>query len=139
MKTVPPNVELLTLAEALATYMPHFVPLTQNLTGTEFNGETYDDTDNGIIDLSVTFGAPAGIKAIYVNMLISCPTVGKRVSLGPSSSYPSAMHALAQVSKAWVSQAGIVPCDSNGDVYFSTDAVAGSGARVYIRIWGYWI
>ncbi len=140
MKTVPPNVELLALAEALATYMPHFVPLTTPATSTAFDGDLYDvDNDGTTIDLSTSFGIPAGVKAVTISISGRCPTVGKRFSIGPSATYGYALELLSQVSNAYIANSGVVPCDANGDVYFTTDAVHGAEWAIYMRIWGYWI
>lgn len=116
-----------------------FVPLTTPLTSTSFDGDDRIDTQNGVVDLSSVFSAPAGIKAIACTLSVKCGTINKQVALGPSETYYYAIHQHTQVANQLVEISGTVPCDANGDVYFYTDAVEGGAMTVYWRIWGYYI
>ena len=140
MKTVPANVELLALAEALAPLMPQFVPLAISATSTAFDGDLYDtDNDEAIIDLSASFGLPAGIKAVSVQLWGVCPTVSKTFTLQRDSEAIPSLMIYTQTANVFMFGSGVVPCDANGDIYFLTDAVHGAEMTVFIRINGYWI
>ncbi len=110
-------------------------------TSTNFNGDNFGPTNDQTIDLSASFGLPAGIKAVNVTLVISSNsgTTSDEVWLGPSSS-PSdnqlSCRAMNGVNQQYVS--GIVNCDSNGDVYL-TILNAATTVRVWIEIWGYYI
>ena len=117
-----------------------FVPLATPATSTAFDGDLYDvDNDGAVIDLSASFGIPAGVKAVSISVAGYCATVGKRFRIGPSSTYGDALEIHCQAANVWSDNSGVVPCDANGDVYFTTDAVHGAEFAVYMRIWGYWI
>ena len=117
-----------------------FVPLTTPATSTAFDGDLYDvDNDGAIIDLSASFGIPAGVKAVVVSVAASCPTVGKAFRVGTSSTSYYTLEVHSQAANVWTDNNGVVPCDANGDIYFMTDAVDGAEFTVWMRIYGYWI
>ena len=117
-----------------------FVPLTTPATSTAFDGDLYDvDNDEAVIDLSASFGLPAGIKAVSLGLWSTCATVGKEFSLRRAAGGLPAVAVYTQVANQQNFCAGIVPCDANGDIYFTTTAVHGAECAVYIRINGYWI
>lgn len=113
-----------------------FVPLTTKLTSTSWDGDAKTTADNGIIDLSSVFSAPAGIKAVLVRLAMTDSTINTYARLGPSSGQPDAMVVRTASANQQMEDTGIVPCDSNGDVYFSVSANVDA---VHIQIWGYFI
>ena len=112
-----------------------FVPLTTLATSTDWDGDAKDGAD-GIIDLSAAFGLPAGIKAVAAIISAYSATTNHGFALGPSSTQKYAIQARTQVSNVLSDVAGIVPCDANGDIYFSQQAALGG---VWITITGYWL
>ncbi len=136
-------IERLTAAEARLAKLEtqeqlRFVPLAAPLTSTSWDGDAKATTDSASIDLSSVFGAPAGIKAVYVEMEIADASVGTPCSLAPTATYVGtpALTIYTYVANQYSAATGIIPCDANGDIYFkcwsNTD-------NVTIRIWGYWI
>jgi len=91
---------------------------------------------NGIIDLSAVFGLPAGVKAVAVNARLQDETVGNenRISKSSTNLYEG-IAGLVSVTNVSMRYAGVVPCDSNGDIYFSQ---SGETDQVAIYITGYW-
>ena len=117
-----------------------FVPLATPATSTAWDGDAFDSGDNATIDLSAVFGIPAGVKAVLIRYTFNCPEVGKIVRFGPSSATStSAIEQYSQIASRYISQDGVVVCDANGDIYFSTTAVNGQEANVWLFIHGYWI
>lgn len=112
-----------------------FHPLSTRLTSTSWDGDAKNGA-NGIIDLSVEFGAPAGIKAVDVQMIARDETVGVFFGLGSDAANVGALSNRTQIANLYIECCGVVPCDSNGDIYFLQ---AGELDNVYIRIYGYWI
>ena len=136
MKDVTRRVERLEAEETPR----RFVPLITPATSTAFDGDLYDvDNDGTTIDLSASFGIPAGVKAIAVSISGTCLTAGRRFRIGPSATYGYALAIHSVVANQWIDNSGVVPCDANGDIYFTTDAVHGAEFGIYMRIWGYWI
>ena len=131
--------------EALrAMPLPKFVQLTTPLTSTSWDGDAYSTTGKTLIDLSAVFGAPAGIKAILANLAVrDSGSAGNEcwLILSPNNT-PS--------SGPWFDCSGlandffdrgtiIVPCDTNGDIYYQIQASGAGTMDVYLQIWGYWL
>jgi hypothetical protein len=113
-----------------------FVPLVTPLTSTAWDGDAKNGA-SGVIDLSAVFGAPAGIKAIAVNVIIQAATAGLAAALVPvSTQLADGLFVNAAVANQLFSVGGVVPCDGNGDVYFYQ---TGDLSAVHIRITGYWL
>ena len=55
-----------------------FVALTTPLTSTSWDGDSFSTTSKTLIDLSTVFGAPAGIKAVLVQLI--CKDSGSAAS-----------------------------------------------------------
>jgi hypothetical protein len=110
--------------------------LTTPLTSTSWDGDTKTTGNRGIIDLSAVFGVPAGVKAIiaYLQIKDSNPNVYGRI--GPSETYNYTLTVRTQVANIYSNDTGIVPCDSNGDIYFYNSEELD---EVFIQIWGYWL
>ena len=104
-------------------------------TSTDWDGDAKNGAD-GILDLSALFGVPAGIKAISANMLLEDETVG--VAGGLSKTNVNINEGIRQITQAannFITCAGIIPCDDNGDVYWTQ---SGELDSVFIYITGYW-
>jgi len=109
------------------------VPLTTPLTSTDWDGDAKTTADNGTIDLSADFGAPANIKGVFATLSITNATADVRASLGPDAS-SKCLTSRVQVANQYDHNVGFVPCDSNGDIYFSCNADV---AKVHVTIIGY--
>jgi len=119
--------------------------LTSPLTSTSWNGDAYSTTSKTKIDLSAVFGAPAGIKAALVwvrvndsgsaasNALFFILSPVNTANLGPMIVRPGGLP-----NDYYAEQLSIVPCDSNGDVYYQVVASDTGTMDVTIQIWGYW-
>lgn len=113
-----------------------FVPLSAGLTSTAFDGDTLTSANNGIIDLSSSFGAPAGVKAVLVSMTSVPGAVTDYILMGPDSSNKYGAELWAQVASRRVGINALVTCDANGDIYME---ISGTWTSTYMRIWGYFI
>src|SRR5690606_34758952 len=60
--------EVVAIETHLITNYGVFKPLATPLTSTAWDGDAYSTASKTLIDLSVVFGAPAGIKAALVNV-----------------------------------------------------------------------
>ncbi len=116
---------------------PMFVVLATPLTSTSWDGDAKDTpADVGTIDLSAVFGAPPGIKAVSVRLIIQDETVGVIGGLSRGALYGNIVMQYTQVANQEIAAMGLVPCDENGDVYFYC---SGELDNVYIGIYAYWI
>jgi hypothetical protein len=121
-----------------------WVYLSLPLTSTSWDGDSYSTTAKTLIDLSTVFGAPAGIKAIdvYVDVrdsgssgascwVILAPTnAGGQGKVTRCGGLPDDYHH---------SESHVVPCDSNGDIYYQCQASGASTLDIVVEIWGYYI
>lgn len=124
--------------------IPKFVPLTTPLTSTSWDGDAYSTTAKTLIDLSEVFGAPAGIKAVLVRLIArdsGSSSFNAYVDLSPSSGITSALSVRpgGKANDYWDENNGVVPCDSNGDIYYKIGASGAGTMDVVLEIWGYWI
>jgi len=113
-----------------------FVPLTTPLTSTSWDGDTKTTSNRAIVDLSTVFGVPAGIKAVLMSIQTQADAVNEYIRFGPNSTYNYALICRTPVASQIAHAMGIVPCDSNGDVYCYP---SGTIENVYVYIWGYWL
>ena len=118
------------------TYAYTYVPLSAPLTSTSWDGDSKTSANNGIIDLSSVFGAPAGIKAVQVKIFCTVSAASSYIYFGPTSSNPNQLLAIGNAASDNVDQTGIVNCDSNGDIYVT---VQGTVSSTILQIWGYYI
>ena len=103
-------------------------------TSTSWDGDAKNG--NTIIDLSAAFGLPAGIKAIAANMLFNDETIYVAGGLSKgSTNINEGIRQVTQVANKFIVCAGIIPCDDNGDVYWTQ---SGELDSVFIYITGYW-
>ncbi len=108
--------------------------LTTALTSTSWDGDNKTTGNNAIIDLSAVFGVPAGVKAILARVTINDASVGAVVTMGPDSTNRTALSLRVIVASQGISSTAVIPCDSNGDVYFWCNQTID---EVTIEIWGY--
>jgi len=113
-----------------------FVPLTTPLTSTSWDGDTKTTADRAIVDLSAVFGVPDGVKAVLMSIQTQADAVNEYIRFGPNSTYNYALICRTPVASQIAHAMGIVPCDSNGDVYcYPSGTIEG----VQVWIWGYWL
>ena len=124
-----------------------FIPLATPLTSTSWDGDSHSTTAMTLIDLSAVFSAPAGIRAVLViahakDSGSAGITDGCCFRLAPSAAPAGAGGAFflrleGIVNDAWHAEMGVVPCDANGDVYWSCAASGASTMDIWLEIWGY--
>ncbi len=144
MKTVPVNVEITRLADALAAIMPRWVILPQasRLTSTAWNGNARSTTAATKIDMSAVFGTPENIDALLLQVEIrdqnSASTYSwLRLSDGTPLSTGSPAISAPAVNDRWGQAMLIVPTDSSGDIYFDCGASGSGTLDVTIQVHGY--
>lgn len=120
-----------------------FTPLETPLTSTSWDGDSHSTTSATVIDLSSVFGAPAGIKAALVRIeardSAAWGSSGLYIALGPSSSYYYTLTCPVFGGDVSNFVEGIVPCDSNGDIYYRIIASGTNTMDVDMRIFGYFL
>lgn len=122
-----------------------FVPLSTPLTSTSFDGDGFSTTGKTLIDLSVAFGAPAGIKAILCRVGIqdaSASSFSAWFGLSPNDtadSLTSFLKIYGLVDDAIYYENVVVPCNADGDVYYQCRASGAGTLDVTLQIWGYWL
>jgi len=104
-------------------------------TSAAWDGDAKTAADSGIIDLSAAFSVTASVRAVYATLAIKDGTVDVLASLGPDSVDDNALTSRIQTADQYDSNAALVPCDANGDIYFTA---SGNLDNVYIEIWGWW-
>ena len=110
--------------------------LSTPLTSTSWDGDTKTTADRAIVDLSAVFGVPAGIKAVLMTIGSAADSAGEFIRFGPNSTYNYTLTCITSVANQFSRSTGIVPCDSNGDIYcYPSGTIEG----VQVWIWGYWL
>jgi len=110
--------------------------LTTPLTSTSWDGDTKTTTDRATVDLSAVFGVPANVKAVLMTVQTQGDAVNDYILFGPNSSYHYTLMCRTLVAGVINIVSGVVPCDSNGDVYcYPSGTIEG----VNVLIWGYWL
>jgi hypothetical protein len=120
-----------------------WVYLTTPLTSSSWNWTAKSDASKTLLDLSVVFGAPAGIKAIIVRL--SCDETGgstdvtTHFAISPNDT--SGSYAIAAYTRGSVGMqteaSGVCPCDANGDIYYQINAYGTNTMKCLLQIWGY--
>ena len=107
--------------------------LTTPLSNGAWDYDSKTSADDGILDLSALFGVPAKAKAVLLRVSTRSTNAGSYSLIGPSSTYPDAMIGRVQVDNRAIDQSAWIPCDANGDIYFSC-----SGTCIMsIFVWSY--
>lgn len=121
-----------------------FIPLATRLSSTSWDGDARSSSPKTLLDLSAVFGAPPNIKAVLVQLAIrdsNSATTDTQVILSPNNSTTQdqaiSCHGLA--NDTWSRGQLIVPCDSNGDIYYKFDASGALTLDVHMYITGYWL
>lgn len=93
--------------------------------------------DDGLIDLSATFGTPAQIEAVIVRVDINDVDTGNPialVSMGATAA-PTEQLMYAGFDGQWmIYNSVIVPCDANGDIYITFSETV-SNFRFFVLGW----
>lgn len=136
--------EVVAIETHLVTNYGVFKPLTTPLTSTSWNGDAYSTASKTLIDLSSVFGAPAGIKAVLLKVILrdSASSVADcAIYLSPNNTSGSGMVASCEriTDDVTVHRSFVVPCDSNGDIYYQTVASGSGTLHVWLEIHGYWV
>lgn len=118
--------------------------LTTPLTSTAWDGDAYSTTSKTKIDLSSVFSVPAGVKAVLVTTAIrdSGSAAGDcTFTLSPNDGSLNGpkIGCSGLANDAFTYSTFIVPCDSNGDIYYQIVASGSGTMDVYLQIWGYWL
>lgn len=121
-----------------------FIALTTPLTSTDWDGDSFSTTAKTKIDLSAVFGVPAGVKAVLINIGIrdSNSLIGDPyIVLSPNSTSLSGfMHRIKGLPNDYpYYHQVVVPCNSDGDIYYQIAATGTDTMDVWIEIWGYWL
>lgn len=121
-------------------------PLTVPLTSTSWDGDAYSTTAKTKIDLSVIFGAPAGVKSVLVRLacrdsasaansgLFFCVSPNNTAGSSPIVCRPSGLP-----NDYWAEKISVCPCDANGDIYYQIAASGAGTMDCYLEIWAYFI
>lgn len=131
-----------TLFSAANSEWQGWTMLTAPLTSTAWDGDAYSTTAKTVIDLSVVFSVPAGVKAVLVltNIRDSGSTgTYSYLILSPNNTAGSGFITKADraVDDAYSPDSHIVPCDASGDIYYQIAASGAGMMDVIIQIWGY--
>jgi hypothetical protein len=121
---------------------PGWTMLTVPLTSTDWDGDSYSDVAVTTLDLSTVFGAPAGVKAVLLEVLVRDSAAAENTwffSCGPSSTWAHEFVCHAGANDVYRYYTTWVPCDSNGDFYYNIDASGTGTLDIYLRIYGYYI
>jgi len=113
------------------------------LTSTSYDGDSFSTTAKTLIDLSAVFGVPDGVKGIVVDVRIrdsDSANTDCYIILAPvnDNAVGTAIDCRS-ISDRWLRTQIIVPCDSNGDIYYQ---IVASGANTFdlrLIIDGYWL
>lgn len=113
------------------------------LTSGSFNGGTFSTTAKTLINLNTTFGLPAGISAVYIYAAIKDTGSAANdcfLSLSPNALANNGVwiDCSGLANSSWERNQLIVPCDSNGNIYYQIGASGPNSMTVYLLVWGYW-
>ncbi len=121
-----------------------FVALTTPLTSTSWDGDPYSPAGSTLIDLSAVFAVPAGVKAVLARLQARDSAVWGTSDLyvalnGANDVAKSSLVVRTFGGDVWADNSSVVPCNSDGDIYYAVNASGASTMDVYIWIHGYWI
>ena len=117
--------------------------LTTPLTSTDFDGDSFSTASKTLIDLSDKFGVPAGVTAILATLQARDEASASKncyFALAPNNTdgqWALMVKPYNRVNDTYEIESGVVPCDSNGDVYYQTVASGSGTLDVIMEIWGY--
>lgn len=117
--------------------------LSSVLTSTSWDGDSFSSTSKTLIDLSAVFGAPAGIFAALCQVSIRDSGAGSTDCYlqlaADNDTYTGTYFYCFPANDRWVNYVYLVPCDANGDIYYSITASGSSTFDAYLQIVGYLI
>ena len=119
--------------------------LTTQLTSTAWDGDAYSTTAKTLIDLSSVFSVPAGVNAVIVNAAVrdsgSAAAANALLCLSPTNSSLAGpkISCAGLPNDVWAYGSFIVPCNSNGDIYYQIVASGTGTMDAYLEIWGYFL
>ena len=120
-----------------------FVPLTTPKTSTSWDGDGYSTVGRTKIDLSSVFGVPDGIKAVLLSVKVrdsASQTSDTYIVLGPTNTAGNGVAVNPQYTNDRYNRVVIVvPCDSNGDIYYDITASGTGTFDVIMQVFGYWL
>lgn len=136
--------EVVAIETHLVTNYGVFKPLTTSLTSTAWDGDAYSTTSKTLIDLSAVFGVPAGVKAVLMKVIVRDSASSGNdcaIYLSPNNISGSGMVASCEriTNDVTVFRSFVVPCNSNGDIYYQTVASGTGTLDVWLEIFGYWV
>lgn len=118
--------------------------LTTPLTSTSWDGDLFSTTDKTLIDMSAVFGVPAGVKAVILKIAIrdsgsaSSSPIFQLSGISTGTNYSFTLIA-SEIDNRLVYATPVVPCDENGDLYYSISASGAGTMYVHMTVWGYWL
>jgi len=113
------------------------------LTSTSWDGDAFSTTAKTLIDLFTVFAVPKNVKAVLVKTRIndSGSAAGNPfLILSPTNTAgegPYIQKCSGFADDYLHHHNGIVPCDSNGDIYYQIAASGAGTMDVYLQIYGY--
>lgn len=127
------RVERLELLEA-GEWITSAVPFTH----TSWGGAAKTAADTGTVDLSAfsngTDTIPPNIRAVAIRASAKDETPNVLIQLSADSGAEGAVVIRTQIANIYKDASGLVPCDSNGDVYVS---FADEVDNMWLQIWAY--
>lgn len=118
------------------------VMLSAPLTSTSWDGDSYSDTAKTLIDLSAVFGAPAGIQAVLLYVYVQDSGSASNdtyLILSPNDTASQGIYCSPlTVNDRKGRYCLVVPCSTDGDIYYQVEASGAGTFDVGIQIWGYW-
>jgi hypothetical protein len=135
--------ELKSKIARLESRLSGWVYLAASLTSADFDGgDAFSTTAKTLIDLSVSFGAPAGIRAVLLAVGIRDTASAANdcyLLLSPNNTAGSglAIRCTGLTNNSYSNGCFTVPCDANGDIYYQINTSGAGTARVNLQIWGY--
>jgi hypothetical protein len=119
-----------------------WVFLTSPLTSTSWDGDSYSTTAKTLIDMSAVFGVPAGVQAVLVFVGIkdsgsSANDVYLVLSPNNTAGSGAVIRAEGLPNDSDTNQMIIVPCNSDGDLYYQIAASGAGTMDIFIQVWGY--
>ena len=129
---------------ALLSTLNVFVPSMTAYSSSDYLATAKSTTAKTKLDLSALFSMPAGISAVlaYVYARDSGSAAGAPfVGLAPTTdaSYPLYLSLAGVPNDTARTLNGIIPCTTDGDVYFDCAATGSETLDVSILFWGYWL
>lgn len=120
-----------------------WVYLDAPLTSASWNATAYSTTAKTLIDLSVVFNVPEGVRAVYVRLFTndSGSAAGSAyLGVGPTNVAGDLMlvsRCSGRANDARDDVSGVCKCDSNGDIYYQIAATGALTLDASMQIWGY--